>query len=81
MTNVQKRMREAEDIESDEASLSFSIYMGLRKEVDDLKEMLRKEKEEKRALQVAFNKLKEAYDELEEDSNKSSKPIATAIKV
>ncbi|KAG0814614.1 hypothetical protein G6F18_013193 [Rhizopus arrhizus] len=51
MTHVQKRMREAEDMETDEVSLSFSIYMELRKENDGLKEMLRKEQEEKRALQ------------------------------
>ncbi|KAG0920531.1 hypothetical protein G6F71_009668 [Rhizopus microsporus] len=74
-------MREAEDIRSDESSLSFSIYMDMKKEIDSLKEMLRKEQEEKRALQVAFSKLKEEYSELEEASSKSAKPIATAIKV
>ncbi len=46
-----------------------------------LKEMLRKEQEEKRALQVAYSKLKEAYDELEAESGKGAKPIATAVKV
>ncbi|KAG1328754.1 hypothetical protein G6F63_011702 [Rhizopus arrhizus] len=80
ITNVQKRMREAEDIGSDESSLSFSIYMDMKKEIDSLKEMLRKEQKEKRALQVAFSKLKEDYSELEEASSKSAKPIATAIK-
>ncbi|EIE92646.1 hypothetical protein RO3G_17357 [Rhizopus delemar RA 99-880] len=80
MTNVQKRMREAEDVGRDEASLSFSIYLDMRKEIDTLKEMLRKEQEEKRALQVAFAKVKEAYSELEQESSKSAKPIATAIK-
>jgi hypothetical protein len=73
ITNVQKRMCEAEDTGSDESSLSFFIYMDMKKEIDSLKEMLRKEQEEKRALQVAFS-------ELEEASNKSAKPIATAIK-
>ncbi|KAG1039520.1 hypothetical protein G6F43_012482 [Rhizopus delemar] len=73
-------MREAEDVVRDEASLSFSIYMDMKKEIDTLKEMLRKEQEEKRALQVAFAKVKEAYSELEEESSKSAKPIATAIK-
>ncbi|KAG1593662.1 hypothetical protein G6F47_009046 [Rhizopus delemar] len=72
---------EAEDVGRDEASLSFSIYMDMKKEIDTLKEMLRKEQEEKRALQVAFAKVKEAYSELEEESSKSAKPIATAIKV
>ena len=81
MTHVQKRMRQAEDMETDEVSLSFSIYMELRKENDGLKEMLRKEQEEKRALQVAYSKLKEAYDELEAESGKGAKPIATAVKV
>ncbi|KAG0966100.1 hypothetical protein G6F29_014333 [Rhizopus arrhizus] len=42
--------------------------------------MLRKEQEEKRALQVAYSKLKEAYDELEAESGKGAKPIATAVK-
>jgi hypothetical protein len=46
ITNVQKRMREAEDIGSDESSLSFSIYMDMKKEIDSLKEMLRKEQRE-----------------------------------
>ncbi|EIE78846.1 hypothetical protein RO3G_03551 [Rhizopus delemar RA 99-880] len=73
-------MREAEDVGRDEASLSFSIYLDMRKEIDTLKEMLRKEQEEKRALQVAFAKVKEAYSELEQESSKSAKPIATAIK-
>ena len=81
MTHVQKRMREAEDMETDEASLSFSIYMDLKKEIYSLKEMLRKEQEEKQALQGAYTKLKEAYDELEAESGKGAKPIATAVKV
>ena len=55
--------------------------MDLRKENDGLKEMLRKEQEEKRALQVTYSKLKEAYDELEAESGKGAKPIATAVKV
>ncbi|KAG1381175.1 hypothetical protein G6F60_015172 [Rhizopus arrhizus] len=42
--------------------------------------MLRKEQEEKRALQVAYSNLKEAYDELEAESGKGAKPIATAVK-
>ncbi|KAG1016801.1 hypothetical protein G6F26_012240 [Rhizopus arrhizus] len=80
MAHVQKRMRQAEDMETDEASLSFSIFMELRKENDGLKEMLRKEQEEKQALQVAYSKLKEAFDELEAESGKDAKPIATAVK-
>ncbi|KAG1307411.1 hypothetical protein G6F62_015229 [Rhizopus arrhizus] len=54
--------------------------MELRKENDGLKEMLRKEQEEKRALQVAYSKLKEAYDELEAESGKGAKPIAAKAK-
>ncbi|EIE88439.1 hypothetical protein RO3G_13150 [Rhizopus delemar RA 99-880] len=42
--------------------------------------MLRKEQEEKLALQMAYRKLKEAYDELEAESGKGAKPIATAVK-
>ncbi|KAG1389702.1 hypothetical protein G6F46_015851 [Rhizopus delemar] len=55
--------------------------MEIRKENYDLKEMLRKEQEEKLALQMAYRKLKEAYDELEAESGKGAKPIATAVKV
>ncbi|KAG0920219.1 hypothetical protein G6F31_020818 [Rhizopus arrhizus] len=55
--------------------------MELKKENYDLKEMLRKEQEEKLALQMAYRKLKEAYDELEAESGKGAKPIATAVKV
>ncbi|KAG1442646.1 hypothetical protein G6F55_012914 [Rhizopus delemar] len=80
MIHVQKRMRQAEDMETDEASLSFAVYMEIRKENYDLKEMLRKDQEEKQALQVAYSKLKEAYDELEAESGKGAKPIATAVK-
>ncbi|KAG1578832.1 hypothetical protein G6F47_012857 [Rhizopus delemar] len=54
--------------------------MEIRKENYDLKEMLRKEQEEKLALQMAYRKLKEAYDELEAESGKGAKPIATAVK-
>ena len=55
--------------------------MEIRKENYDLKEMLRKEQEEKLALQMTYRKLKEAYDELEAESGKGAKPIATAVKV
>ncbi|KAG1128975.1 hypothetical protein G6F37_013511 [Rhizopus arrhizus] len=54
MTHVQKRMRQAEDMETDEASLSFAIYMELRKENDGLKEMLRKEQEKKTGLAIGI---------------------------
>ncbi|KAG0775154.1 hypothetical protein G6F22_013515 [Rhizopus arrhizus] len=78
--HAQKRMRTAKDMEAHEASLSFSMYMDMKKDNEVLKEMLRKEQEEKQDLQTAYNKLKGAYVELETELGKSAKPIAVDIK-
>ncbi|KAG1562384.1 hypothetical protein G6F49_000957 [Rhizopus delemar] len=78
--HAQKRMRTVNDMEAHEASLSFSMYMDMKKDNEVLKEMLRKEQEEKQALQTAYNKIKGAYDELEAELCKSAKPISVDIK-